>query len=98
MDKNIISDNDLKKLEAYNRLINRTKEYQKNNPVKVKEFKARYWIKMREENGEVYERILQKKREHYALHIKPQKDALRKEKKEKKEREKALKNEEALIL
>ena len=75
---NKISEKDLKKLEAYNRLIEKVKGYQKQNPEKLKASQAKYYKKSKEENPERYEKTLEKQRIYYANVVKPRKEALKK--------------------
>ena len=76
--KIIISEKDLKKLEAYNKILNTGREYQKNNPEKLKVIQAKYYKKLREEHPEKYQILLERRRKSYAK----KKEALKKQEEE----------------
>jgi len=75
------------KARNYEKVIQRNKEYHKNNPEKIKEIKVRYYYKQKAENPEKYLEKLEKSRQYYQDVIKPKKMLKAEERKQKNEEE-----------
>jgi hypothetical protein len=84
------------KARNYEKVIQRNKEYHKNNPEKIKEIKVRYYYRQKEQNPDKYLDKLEKSRKYYQEVIKPKKILKAEESKQKKEEEKSIKQLERL--
>ena len=61
------------KAKNYEKVLERNKEYHKNNPDKIKDIKIRYYYRKKEENPLKYLEKLEKSKKYYHDVIKPQK-------------------------
>jgi hypothetical protein len=75
-----------RKAMQYEKHLERVKQYQKNNPEKVKEKQSRYYTKLKQEFPDKYWDMINKKRQYYIEVVRPKQ--LEKKMQEKKMQEK----------